>query len=290
MAVIKEFAYELGKKIRCVEEIAAGYSKEEIQQMHKIGLQKIPTDNERMLQEMIQDVCKQITQRPDCILIAHSLPFICREGQQMQLCWSNVPTYYLSGMPCAIMHKAIEMASILVEKELYHSILVIGADKAYSDQERIFFGTIMGDGVVALLLEKGTGIHQILSSYVNTTILASDGENSSAQDIAAFRQVNTSFMRRAMEKCLEKAGLEKVDYYVTHTSNKEFWNSVSVLTKIPREIFLDSNIQNTGHMNSHDSFYHYFYWCEKDVILPGQTAMLINPGFGGSQGCTLLRR
>lgn len=290
MAVIKEFAYELGREVRCVEEIASEYSNEEIQHMRQIGLDKIPTDNERMLQEMIQNACGQITQKPDCILIAHSLPFIRREGQDMELCWSDVPVYYLSGMPCAMMHKAVEMASLFVEKALYHSVLVIGADKAYSDQERIFFGTIMGDGVAALLLEKGAGAHQVLSSYISTTIYASEGENSSDLEIAAFRSANASLMRRAMQKCLEKAPLKSVDYYVAHTSNREFWDSIAALAKIPRDKFLDFNIRNTGHMNSHDSFYHYIYCCENDIILPGQTAMLINPGFGGTQGCTLLRR
>lgn len=290
MTIIKEFVCELGKKVRCVEEIAAGYPEDEIKHMHQIGLERIPTDNERMLQEMIKNVCSKITKRPDCILIAHSLPFIRRDGWEMELHWSDVPTYYLSGMPCAIMHKVVEIASCLVEKEKYHSILVIGADKAYSDRERIFFGTIMGDAVVALLIEKGEGGNQILSSFVSSTILASDGENSSVADISAFRKVNASLMRRAMKKCMEKAGLKRVDYYVTHTSNREFWDVMAVLTKIPRERFLDSNIRNTGHLNSHDSFYHYDYWCKENVILPGQTAMLINPGFGGTQGCTLIRR
>ena len=290
MVVIKEFAYELGREVRCVEEIASGYSEEEIAHMYKIGLKRVPTDNGRMLQQMIQDVCRQITRKPDCILIAHSLPFIRRNGQGLELYWQDVPVYYLSGMPCAIMHKAVEIAASLVEKEKYHDILVIGADKAYSDQERIFFGTIMGDGVVALLIKKEEGTHQILSSFVSSTILASDGENSSEADISAFRNVNALLMRRAMEKCMEKAGLEKVDYYVTHTSNREFWDGLAKMTGIPREAFCDSNIRNTGHLNSHDSFFHYYYWCNRDVIRPGQTAMLINPGFGGSQGCTLLRR
>lgn len=290
MVVIKEFAWELGKEVRSVEEIATGCPEEEIRHMRKIGLDRIPTDNERMLQEMIRDACRKIKKRPDCILIAHSLPFIRRDGQEPDLGWKDVPTYYLSGMPCAIMHKGVETASLLVEKEVYRSVLVIGADKAYSDQERIFFGTIMGDGAVALLLEKGEGEHQILSGFVSSTILASDGENSSESDISAFRAVNVSLMRRAMEKCLEKAGMEKADHYVTHTSNREFWDALAMLTKIPRGAFLDANICNTGHLNSHDSFYHYFYWCERGVILPGETAMLVNPGFGGSQGCTLLRR
>lgn len=290
MTVIKEFACELGSRIQKIEEIALNYPTAEIMHMHKIGLERIPTDNNRMLLEMIQVVCGKITRKPDCILIAHSLPFICRDGKAAESCWQNAPTYYLSGMPCAIMHKAVETASLLLEKGKYRSILVIGADKAYSYEERIFFGTIMGDGVVALLLEREEGPHQILASFVSSTIIAPDGENSSETDIAAFRSKNASLMRRAMEKCLQKSGLEKVDYYVTHTSNREFWDNLAKLTGIPRETFLDSNIENTGHLNSHDSFYHYFYWCDKGVIQPGQTAMLINPGFGGTQGCTLLRR
>lgn len=290
MVVIKKFAWKLGQEVRSVEEIAAGHSEKEIEHMRKIGLDRIPTDNRLMLEEIIKDVCGQIGERPDCILITHSLPFIRRDGQDPDLGWKDVPVYYMSGMPCAIMHKGVETASLLVEREVYRSVLVIGADKAYSDRERIFFGTIMGDGAVALLLEKGDGEHQILSGYVSSAIFAADGENSSESDISAFRSANASLMRRAMEKCLEKAGLEKADYYVTHTSNREFWDALAVLSKIPREVFLDANIRNTGHLNSHDSFYHYFYWCDQNVILPGHTAMLINPGFGGTQGCTLLRR
>lgn len=290
MVAIKEFAWELGREVRSVDEIAVGYPEEEIRHMRKIGLDRIPTDNQRMLWEMIWDVCRQIKKKPDCILIVHSLPFIRRDGQEIDTGWKDVPIYFMSGMPCAIMHRGVETAVLLVNKEVYHSVLVIGADKAYSDQERIFFGTIMGDGVVALLIEKGDGAHEILSGYVSSTVLAPDGENSSESDILAFRGANLSLMRRAMERCLEKAGLEKVDYYVTHTSNREFWDALALLTKIPRDTFLDANICNTGHLNSHDSFYHYFYWCGRNVILPEQTAMLINPGFGGTQGCTLLKR
>ena len=80
MTVIKEFACELGSRIQKVEKIALNYPTEEIMHMHKIGLERIPTDNDRLLQEMIQAVCGKITGKPDCILIAHSLPFICRDG------------------------------------------------------------------------------------------------------------------------------------------------------------------------------------------------------------------
>lgn len=105
-----------------------------------------------------------------------------------------------------------------------------------------------------------------------------------------FRTANAALMKNAMTVCMDKAGIHQVDYIVTHTSNRKFWDSVAALCRLPREKFLDGNICNTGHMNSHDSFYHYFIWCERGIIRPGDISLLVNPGFGGTQGCTILRR
>lgn len=290
MTGFREYSYVLGRNIRSVEEIAAFSEENDTGRMNEVGLRQIPTENERLLQDMIQEACQKISRRPDYVMIAHSLPFIRPSGREILFCGHEVPVYYMSGLPCAIMHKAVEAASLLVKAGRYRSVLVVGADKAYSDMERVFFGTIMGDGVVAVLVEEKTDAHRILSSYISTTLFATDGENSEKEDIKRFRQVNASLMRNAMKQCMDRAGLTQVDYYVTHTSNKEFWDGIAALTNIPRDRFLDFNICNTGHMNSHDSFYHYFYCCEEGRIQPGQTAMLINPGFGGTQGCTLVLR
>lgn len=258
--------------------------------MRSIGLSEIPTDNKRILADMIAQVYQQIKKKPDRILIAHSLPFIrVNEGTQMPCC-GDVPTFYLSGTPCAIMHKAIETGCDMICGAVCQRVLVIGADKAYCDEERLFFGTIMGDGVVAVLLENASADYNILASNISTTVIASDGENSDPDAITRFRRSNAPLVARCIRKCMEKAGIDHVDHYVTHTSNRTFWDMVAPLCHEPREKFLDGNIRNTGHMNSHDSFYHYFYWCECGVIKPGETTMLVNPGFGGTQGCTLIRR
>ena len=289
MIGIREFAFELGSHVRTVEDIASMCSAEEVRQIHNIGLEQIPTDNERMLWDMIEAVYQKIETKPDCILIAHSLPFIRTNGSECLLD-PSIPTYFLSGLPCAIMHRAVEAAVQMIRRGSWNTVLVIGADKAYSDQERVFFQTIMGDGVVALLLSDRAEEHFILSSWVSTSIFAPDGENSDPEDVADFRQRNPTMMRVAIETCLSLASLTEVDYFVTHTSNRTLWDGLSGLCHVPREKFLDGNIRNTGHMNSHDSFYHYLYWCRQGVIRPRNRVMLINPGFGGSQGCTLLQR
>ena len=286
MIGIEEYAFELGRNVRTVEDIAGTCTEEVVTNMRKIGLDRVPTDNERILWDMIKCAVGKITHKPDCILIAHSLPFIIQDNGADSI--DGIPTYFISGLPCAIIHKTVQIACEHIYAGKYQKVLVIGADKAYSDQERIFFGTIMGDGVVALLLsEKATG-NYIVSSQISTTIYAPDGENSNPDDIAEFRSRNVFMMREAINTCMNKAGIDKVNYFVTHTSNRGFWDGLSQACRLPRDMFLDGNIRNTGHMNSHDSFYHFFYWLHTGQLKKGDLVMLINPGFGGTQGCTLI--
>lgn len=290
MIGISEYGYVLGSASRSVEDVAASCTEQEHAQMRSIGLSHIPTDNERMLSDMIAQAYRQIGKKPDRILIAHSLPFVRVDRGAAMPCGDDIPTYYLSGTPCAIMHKAVEAGCGMLRSGVCRSVLVIGADKAYCDEERLFFGTIMGDGVVAVLLEDGDQTDAILACNVSTTVIASDGENSDPDAIMRFRRSNAPLVAQCIQKCMKKVGLDHVDHYITHTSNRTFWNLVAPLCHESRTKFLDDNICNTGHMNSHDSFYHYLYWCEQGVIKPGETAMLVNPGFGGTQGCTLIRR
>lgn len=290
MIGISEYSYVLGRSVRSVEQIAASRTAQEHIQMRSIGLSQVPTDNERMLSDIIAQAYRKIGKKPDRILIAHSLPFVRADHGTAMPCGDDVPTYYLSGTPCAIMHKAVEVGCGMLRSGACSRVLVIGADKAYCDEERLFFGTIMGDGVVAVLLEDCFQTDAILASHISTTVIAPDGENSDPDAIARFRRSNAALVAQCIQKCMKKAGVDHVDHYVTHTSNRTFWDMVAPLCREPRGKFLDDNICNTGHMNSHDSFYHYLYWCEQGVIQPGETAMLVNPGFGGTQGCTLIRR
>ena len=289
MIGIEEYSYVLGSKIRSIEEIASFLTEKQHEEMRKIGLDHVVTDNERILWEMVEEAYSKITVKPEVILIAHSIPFI--RGNETPIRFAgDIPVFFLSGLPCAIMHKAVEIARHLISIKAYQKILVIGADKAYCDKERVFFGTIMGDGVVELLISEDAKQNLILGNRVTTTVYASDGENSAPGDIAEFRLKNALMMREAIKTLLRDLHLEEVDYFVTHTSNRTFWDVMASLLDYPRDRFLDSNIKNTGHMNSHDSFYHYLYWCKQGVIQSGNLVMLINPGFGGTQGATLIQR
>lgn len=293
MIGIAQYSFETGRYFRSVEDIAAAFcSKSELDNMHYIGLESAYTDNDRTIISIIHSACSSIinTKHPELILIAHSLPFIRANGANIMPYADNVPVVILSGLPCVIMHRAVEIAVNMIHKGLYESVLVVGADKAYSDRERIFFGTVMSDAAVALLLRKDCTEHLLLASHISTNIIAPYGENSCDEDIARFRASNVQMMREAIRVCTDKARLDDIDYYVPHTSNSRFWDAVSELCGIERSRFLDGNIYMTGHMNSHDSFYHYICMCENGFIHSGQTVMLINPGFGGSQGCTLIQR
>ena len=91
--------------------------------------------------------------------------------------------------------------------------------------------------MIALLLKEDTDSHHILSSQIATTVIAPDGENSDDEDILKFRSMNANLMKNAIMNCLKKADLTDVDRFVTHTSNRKFWDTMSILIKCPRTKF-----------------------------------------------------
>jgi 3-oxoacyl-[acyl-carrier-protein] synthase-3 len=185
---------------------------------------------------------------------------------------------------------ALKLATAQISTNKYKRILVVGADKAYSSRERRFFGTIMGDAVIGMTLENGQGLHEVITTRLDTVLIAPEGENSDARLIQKYRDTLPLLLRDAYKECLSESALESVNYIAPHTPNRGVWDVFAKLTGIDRNLILDDNIGQTGHLNSNDSFYHYFTHCENGTIQSGQSAMLINPGFGGTRGCTILRR
>ena len=169
-------------------------------------------------------------------------------------------------------------------------IWVVGADKAYSNRERCFFGTVMGDSAVALAIKASSDQHLVLGSYVNTHVYAANGELSKEEAISTYRAQTTLLLREAYQRCLDSAGVESVDYIAPHTPNHRVWDAFAEATGVDRSAILDRGLCDTGHMNSHDSYFHYFRACEQGQRKKGERVMLINPGFGGTQGCTLIQR
>ena len=275
MVSITEYAYEL-----CERHPVDGFE----------SIQRVPMDDTRLLSDMICICNKHFTSKPDIVYIAHSIPFAKgRVGEKLSK-MLDAPVLWLSGLPCSITHMAIKIATAQIRTNKHQRILVFGADKAYSNRERRFFGTIMGDAVVGMMLEDGEGLHEVVATRLDTVLIASEGENSQVDAIQKYRDTLPFFLRDAYKQCLSESGLEAVNYIAPHTPNRGVWDVFARLTSFERDSILDENIVQTGHLNSNDSFYHYFTHCENGTILPGQTAMLINPGFGGTRGCTILRR
>lgn len=275
MVSIVEYAYELAKSCRI--------------DSHDM-IKSVPADDSRSLVDMINKCVEKLHSIPDIIYIAHSLPFIKGKEKDELSCFPRVSVIYLSGMPCAVTHMAVNIAVSQLEIGKYNRILIVGADKAYSTWERSFFGTIMGDMVLSMMLERGDGPYEILASNIDTVLYAAEGENSDPERILKYRSTLPLLLRDAYMRCLSQCGLESVDFIAPHTSARAIWDVLAEMIHIDRSRILDENIVNTGHFNSNDSFYHYFTHCENDTIKHGQTAMLINPGFGGTRGCTVLRR
>lgn len=284
MTGIGEYSYELGVRT------SIDIFKDKRDDLVAAGLSHVPIDNGRLLSDMILKCCSQLKNQPDVVYIAHSIPIIRRGGDDSLSQAFNVPVFYLSGMPCAIMHETVKAAVNLVSQGKCRRIWVVGADKAYSDRERCFFGTVMGDSTVALAIEAASDQHLVLGSYVNTHVYAAYGENSKEEAISSYRTQTTLLLREAYKRCLYSAGVESVDYIAPHTPNHRVWDAFAEATGFDRSAIFDQGLADTGHMNSHDSYFHYLRACEQGLIKKGERVMLINPGFGGTQGCTLIQR
>ena len=274
MISIKEYAYVL-----CERELVEGIP----------SINSVPKNNARPLLDMVNECYHRFSHKPDVVYIAHSIPFA--KGNQMEAnIPKSIPVRWLSGIPCAITHMGLKIATAQIQAGKYNRVLVIGTDKAYSDRERRFFGTIMGDAAIGMMIASGKGLHEIVASRLDTVLIATEGENTDPVLIQKYRDTLPLLLRNAYRDCLSENGLGSVDYIAPHTPNRDIWDVFSKLVGVDRSLILDDNIYQTGHFNSNDSFYHYFTHCEDGTIKEGKTAMLINTGFGGTRGCTILRR
>lgn len=279
----------LGSRKTRIEELTED---DEVQQtIRSNGLREVCIDNDRIVKSMIEEVFCRFQEKPDYIILAHSLPYLLGNSC---LCedMMKIPLINLSGTPCCIMHQAVLNAISLIRSEKYKKVLIIGVDKCYINYERIFFGTAMSDSAVGIMLSGGADENIICGTKVNTYIIASNGVYSDEKAIAKFRGGNPTFIRNVISECLHdhNYSFSDLDYVVCHTSNRGIWDQVSALTRMVRDKFLDINISKTGHMNSNDSFFHYLDFVNRGIIKSGQLVALVNPGFGGSQGCTLIKR
>lgn len=240
---------------------------------------------------------KSLRDQIGLVMLAHSLPVPAPHGVDLvAVCLdrhglADVPAVVITGQPCAILHQAVALADAWLATTDGKVVLIVGADVANHDQERIFFGSAMGDAAIAGLLMANASRHHLLASLSDTKIYAWNGEYSPLEAVEQFRSANPTMVRAAIESCLAMADLEMRDVSLicAHTPNRLIWDSVAALLRVPRNLIYDDRIVATGHLNSNDSFVHYLHAIEVGRLSPGDIAVLINPGFGGTRGCTVLR-
>ncbi len=306
---MEKMLYVLPDTSKTTEEIVedAGCDRGMADRIKHSGVYSAAVDNDTLLTTYIhraihkmKEEVPEIEKRIKYIVFVHSIPFLapknvrfaelCLEGEEN---FQEISYFALSGQPCAIFHMGVQVAEYLLmapdEKE-DAGILLIGADKVYSSDERIFFNTIMGDSVLAAFITRKKAEIKILASCSSSQIVGYAGEYTPEDITAQFRRVNPLNIRDAMEACVERAGmtLKDIRYIVPHSCNLQLWDSVSVIARFPRERILDRYLQNTGHLNSNDSFIHYLRGIRDGFIRKGDVCILVNPGFGGTRGCTLL--
>lgn len=302
--IVYEMPSQLVKVDSLVQE--AGFGDEMVARLHSGGLRRVPVGDDKPLTKLVKRaVARLATVVPDLsvrtrgVVFAHSVPLLapadvpflamCLEGLGLD----SVPRVVVGGQPCAILHMAVQLAGYWL-KDIPHNcgILLLGADQAYSVEERIFFGSAMGDVAVAGFITSEAVRNRVLASVSQCEIVAYEGEDSPEQDIARFRKLNPLCIRHAIETCLEQGGvaLEELTLIVPHTPYTMIWDVVAELLRFPRERILTDYLSETGHLNSNDSFVHYVRAVDEGRIQDDDLVLLVNPAFGGTRGCTLIHR
>ena len=304
----EQMVYEMPSHLVDVKSLVlqAGFGMEMVERLRSGGLQRIPVSDEKPLPHLVKGAIERLSKvvpdlsvRTQGIIFAHSIPILApAEIPFLDLCLDHfafeaIPRVAVEGQPCAILHFAVQLASYWLN-EIHDNcgIILIGADKAYSAKERIFFGSAMGDVAVAGFITREAKRNRVLASVSESEIIAYSGEDSPKQDIERFRKLNPLYIRHAIETCLQQGNsrLDELKFIIPHTPYTMIWDTIAVLLQFPRERIITDYLSETGHLNSNDSFVHYIRAVNEGRIQNGDLVMLVNPGFGGTRGCTLIQR
>ncbi len=280
----KNLIYKIPKQLVHIEKLAkeAKLSDEVLENMKNGGLEYIPifqADRITILKEVLKSFDLS---NIGSVIVAQSIPFAI----DLDL---NIPITTISGQPCAITHLGINLA-LQWHKEIKKDILLIGIDKIQSIDERLYFNSAMGDVIILGIISNQDIKHKILSTYTHSYIFADNGEFSNSSDIQKFRENNPLLIRENIFRNLKKANLKLIDikYIFPHTPYLQIWDLMSKVLNYPREQIWTHYINQTGHLNSNDSFFHYLKAIENKIVQKGDKVLLINNGFGGSRGSTIL--
>jgi 3-oxoacyl-[acyl-carrier-protein] synthase-3 len=217
------------------------------------------------------------------VIYASSVDFEIKHDLDIEFC-------KIGGEPCAVLHLALKLAQNWAKK-VNGDILVMGVDKPLSLNKRVYFNSVNGDIVITAIVSNKNVQHQIISSYTDSYIFADNGEKSKQNDIIKFRENNPLLIRENIYTNLKKANLDLNDikYIFPHTPYIQIWDIIAKILNFPRERIWTNYIEETGHLNSNDSFYHYLKAIEQRIVKKDDIVLLLNNGFGGSRGSTILK-
>ena len=280
----KNLIYRIPQQLVHIEKLVkeAKLPNEVLENMKNGGLEYIPIFQEDRV-HILKDALKNLDlSNVGGAVIAQSIPF------KIDIDF-DIPVTTISGQPCVITHLGINLA-LQWYKEIKKDILLIGIDKSQSINERLYFNSAMGDVIIIGVVSNQNIKHKILSTHTHSYIFADNGEFSNSDDINKFRENNPLLIRENILTNLKKANLKLTDikHIFPHTPYLQIWDLMSKVLNYPRERIWTNYINQTGHLNSNDSFFHYLKAIENNIIQKGDKVLLINNGFGGSRGSSIL--
>lgn len=289
-------------KINDVSKIA-GLSLDELDKLKLNGLNEIPCCIDNPINVLKNELVKlslikaNVVTETDLILYLHSIPgmfltnktFLSKIVDETPFIGTQIIP--ISGQPCAIYHFGVQFAlNYLKQKNKQCKVILIGMDIAQSMNSRFYFDSAMGDCITVACIGSNDFKYRILSSASFANIIATKGENSLKGNINRFRMANPSSIRESIEDCLNKATLKltDIDWIIPHSPYIKMKKIISSVVKVPENKIILDYLSTTGHLNSNDSFCNFVKACEDGKIARNQISLLVNPGFGGTCGSTIL--
>jgi len=146
----KDLTYALPNNLVSIENLLkeTSLSNETLENMRHGGLRYIPISTvpiETLIQEAYSKI-NIVNSNIKGVIYAQSVPF------KVDL-FPHIPSTTISGQPCAILHTALKFSLDWSEK-IKRDILIIGADRIGSIDERLYFNSAMGDVVIVGVIGK----------------------------------------------------------------------------------------------------------------------------------------
>ncbi|MGX5475589.1 3-oxoacyl-[acyl-carrier-protein] synthase III C-terminal domain-containing protein [Bacillus toyonensis] len=205
----------------------------------------------------------------------------------------DIPAFTISDLNCVTPITAIEIATKLLENSDKKYILLLFAEKMYTDSMRkIEDMTVFSDGAAACLISSQGDSNKIIcvNQFVDSKV-SSFGE----WDDQSYRWFQMSYflgIKKILKLTEKKANinLQDIKLIIPHNVNFDTWELASRSLNIPFENIYTNNIAKLGHVSGCDLLLNLQDSLHEFDIPKDSYYLMLSVGLGGAYGSVLMKK